>query len=375
MINKNISGYRTFEKVFKRNGTRVRGLWKRGELYYAQITILSSCNNKKVRRISLKANNLTDAIHEMHLLKQDNKNLSPALLQDISFTQYADAYLKRISKLNSKSSNTLKSEKYMLAFWKGTLGNISLRNIQRASLEKGIQKRINKKNSLRTINLSLTVISNVLNEAIKDGIIIENTAKLITKRKVPKPDRSHFITKEIDSLCHAAKIKLKYGERFSDFIKFLCFSGARVSEGLCASWQDVDWDNQQLIIGADGKTKNSQSRRIDLNSDLFGILKKMSAKRAHEKWLFPSTMRGREQEHARTFKESLNITRRAAGLNTFTFHACRRYFISQAVMSGIDYMTIANWVGHNDGGILIGKVYGHLSRKHMKIQASRFRTQ
>ena len=99
----------------------------------------------------------------------------------------------------------------------------------------------------------------------------------------------------------------------------------------------------------------------------------MSAKRAHEKWLFPSTMRGREQEHARTFKESLNITRRAAGLNTFTFHACRRYFISQAVMSGIDYMTIAKWVGHNDGGILIGKVYGHLSREHMKLQAQKFK--
>ena len=28
------------------------------------------------------------------------------------------------------------------------------------------------------------------------------------------------------------------------------------------------------------------------------------------------------------------------------------------VMNGIDYMTIARWVGHRDGGVLIGKVYG-----------------
>jgi hypothetical protein len=33
-------------------------------------------------------------------------------------------------------------------------------------------------------------------------------------------------------------------------------------------------------------------------------------------------------------------------------------------MGGIDCMTIAKWVGHLDGGVLIGKVYGHLSREH-----------
>lgn len=40
-------------------------------------------------------------------------------------------------------------------------------------------------------------------------------------------------------------------------------------------------------------------------------------------------------------------------------------------MSGIDFMTIAKWVGHQDGGILIGKVYGHLSNEHAQRQAQR----
>jgi hypothetical protein len=40
-------------------------------------------------------------------------------------------------------------------------------------------------------------------------------------------------------------------------------------------------------------------------------------------------------------------------------------------MSGIDYMTIAKWVGHQDGGVLIGKVYGHLSNEHAQLQAQR----
>src|SRR5438046_8330605 len=40
-------------------------------------------------------------------------------------------------------------------------------------------------------------------------------------------------------------------------------------------------------------------------------------------------------------------------------------------MSGIDFMTIVRWGGHEDGGVLIGKVYGHLSNEHTQAQAAR----
>ena len=373
MVDKNDTSKRTFQKVFKRNGARVRGLWKRGDRFYAQLTILDYLNIKKVRRVPLQANNLTDAVNEMYSLKKDHQHPFPALQKDISFTRYADRYLMKNMDLKLKSPNTLKSERYMLSFWKEILGNISLKKVHRPNLEEGIRRRINRQNSTRTINLSLTVLGNLLEEGVKEGLIKENPAKQIRKRKLPKPDRSHFDTTQINALCDAATTKLKYGDRFANFIKFLCFCGARVSEGLCVSWRHVDWENEQIILGADGETKNRQSRRIDFNSNLSGLLVHMATNKINEKWLFPSTMRGREFEHARTYKESLKISKNAAGLTSFTFHACRRYFISRAVMSGIDYMTIAKWVGHNDGGILIGKVYGHLSREHMKLQAQKFK--
>ncbi len=42
---------------------------------------------------------------------------------------------------------------------------------------------------------------------------------------------------------------------------------------------------------------------------------------------------------------------------------------SQCVMTGLDFMTIAAWLGHSDGGILVGKVYGHLVDTHKKAVA------
>jgi hypothetical protein len=43
-----------------------------------------------------------------------------------------------------------------------------------------------------------------------------------------------------------------------------------------------------------------------------------------------------------------------------------------AVMSGIDFKTIAEWLGHQDGGMLVGKVYGHLLPEHRQRMAERF---
>ena len=88
-------------------------------------------------------------------------------------------------------------------------------------------------------------------------------------------------------------------------------------------------------------------------------------------FLFSSRQRGDTDAHAKTFMESLRLARKKSGLANIGIHDCRHFFISYAAMSGIDYMTIARWVGHKDGGVLSGKVYGHLSNEHAQAQAAR----
>ena len=51
----------------------------------------------------------------------------------------------------------------------------------------------------------------------------------------------------------------------------------------------------------------------------------------------------------------------------------RHYFCSVCVMEGIDFITIAAWLGHKDGGILIDKVYGHLLDQHRSKAAKQVR--
>ena len=86
----------------------------------------------------------------------------------------------------------------------------------------------------------------------------------------------------------------------------------------------------------------------------------------------PQASRGSRDLPAVKLESSFGIVRRAAGLPWVGFHDFRHFFASQAVMAGIDYMTVAGWLGHRDGGVLVGKVYGHLSDSHRRRMADGF---
>ena len=113
-------------------------------------------------------------------------------------------------------------------------------------------------------------------------------------------------------------------------------------------------------------------RHVDFNPALSSLLTAMKTRRAPDsQWLFPSPQRGDRDIHAQTFRESLKLAREAIQMPNLGFHDTRHAFISRAVMAGIAFMTIARWVGHKDGGVLIGKVYGHIANEHRQKMAAR----
>ena len=115
-----------------------------------------------------------------------------------------------------------------------------------------------------------------------------------------------------------------------------------------------------------------QVNNPDFNPQLETLLNDMHSRRSQDSvFLFTSPRRGEKDIPAKSFRESLRLARRHAGLPNAGFHDLRHIFISHAVMAGIDFMTIAEWVGHKDGGILIGKVYGHLLDEHRRKMAAK----
>ncbi|MCI0539541.1 MAG: tyrosine-type recombinase/integrase [Verrucomicrobiales bacterium] len=355
----------------------VRGLWKRNERYYAQITVDDShTGHKKVKRIPLEgAATDAQAIKKFEDLKAERrKGALPVLKRTPKFSDYADTYLKFYeSAKDAKRESTMETERYAIARWKEHLGHVPLDKITRALVNSFIAKRQAQGRTGRTVNLDVTVFRNVMNRAVDDKWINSLPTENLRPLKWTPAKRPLVSAQQIERLGQTAlNGDFENGQEFADYLRLLAYCGSRRDETLRLKWSDVDWQNRQLTIGADGLSKNRKSRAVDFNRKLEAHLKEMQTRRTPDSvWLFPSPRRGEGDRPAKTFVETMRLVRAEAGLPKFGFHDCRHYFISMGVMSGIDYMTIARWVGHQDGGILIGRVYGHLSNEHAQRQARR----
>ena len=156
--------------------------------------------------------------------------------------------------------------------------------------------------SERTANLDLLMLRNVLKAAMDDGHLRE-LPKMKALDEPPTPKRSLVTPAEFDRLLVAARSACeKNGEQVADYLRFLAFSGAREQEALRVSWADVDFERERLTIGADGLSKNGETRMVEFNAHLGELLREMHARRATDcSWLFPSPQRGQRDVHAQSF--------------------------------------------------------------------------
>ena len=359
-----------FQKVTDSSCRPIRGLWKRGKRFYARVSLTDENGSIIDRRIPLKAKSIPEARLEYALVKSNL--IHSATDHDIlSFSSFAQKCLYEIDGL--KRPRTVELEELHLKHLKQFLGNLKLNKISKQHVVRFRTAKIKGGWTGRTANLSITILNNLLNHAKDNGLINTlPTADLKPIRWKPKK-RPLFAPEQIEAICDAALQNCKHGQLLADYVQLMKTCGSRASETLRLKWSDLDWDRKQLIIGSDGLTKNHESRVVDFNPALESHLLEMHKRRNGSAYLFPSPKLATTDNPTKTLKGVHHKARDIAGVEGFGFHDCRHYFISHAVMSGIDYMTIARWVGHKDGGVLIGRVYGHLNDEHARRAARKLK--
>ena len=152
----------------------------------------------------------------------------------------------------------------------------------------------------------------------------------------------------------------------ADLVRFLSFTGCRVTEMKQAHWQDVDWQRNEITI-------QCVKRRATGNAPLTRIIPLIPALR--------QLLEGLKQKHQQKPAERIcrvsecqgALTRacRLVGCARLTHHSLRHLFATRCVESGIDIPTVARWLGHSDGGMLALKIYGHLRREHSQSMAAK----
>ncbi len=385
---------------------RVPGLCTRNGRYYAQLWIDLGNGLKSARRLPLIDENkeairsLAEAKDALISLREKRKqNTLPQRGRQPTFAAFAAQYLQMAS-TRQKRKRTQEKEEAAIEMWNAQLGQVRLDQISTRMIKDFVEKRLNgcrlrgkyyEPAAPRTVALDLIALRNVLKAAIDSDHIRE--LPLFSHVKVPPPPRRALLTPEqfdrLLSCCFGTKENgeplTKNSQQLHDFLRLLSFTGAREQEALRLRWSHVDFKRRRIFIGADenftaaamtigsgGTSKSHSSRIVDFNPQLEALLHEMRSRRAPDSdWLFPSPQRGEKDIHANTFRESLKLVRAKAALPNIGFHDLRHLFCSFSVMAGIDFMTIAAWLGHKDGGILIGKVYGHLLDEHRQKMAAK----
>ncbi len=147
----------------------------------------------------------------------------------------------------------------------------------------------------------------------------------------------------------------------ADLVEFIAFTGARKNEAAHVLWTDVDF-NRSLLFIREGK--GGHTRSVPLIRNAQELLSRMRSKRPDEPLDAP-VLRVHEAQRA------MDSAANKVGFTRITHHDLRHLFATTCIESGVDIPTVSRWLGHQDGGALAMRTYGHLRREHSVAQAQK----
>ncbi|WP_319759110.1 site-specific integrase [Maridesulfovibrio sp.] len=268
-----------------------------------------------------------------------------------------------------KAVGSLGAESALYKKWVSPkIGKTQLIKLEARDIEKVSSTMFAKKKSVASVHYALAVISQVWNLAKRDGLV---TGDSPTKKvKLPKKDnrRTRFLTKD-----EASRLFKELRERSPethDMAILALYCGLRFGEIASLTWQDIDFENEDIYI-RDPKTL--------VNRKAFFIkpVREMLERRALEphsnsERLFNTVDGGKLARVSKTygrivaemFNEGIDDSRQK-----MCFHNLRHTFASWHVQLGTDLYTVKELMGHSN--FKMTQRYAHLApdglRKAVKV--------
>ena len=140
-------------------------------------------------------------------------------------------------------------------------------------------------------------------------------------------------------------------------VNFLAHTGLRIKEARLLRWSDVGADG---ILLPGEFSKNGRPRFIPFVNGVAGVLARLR-----------SVSRGVRVLPQASVKTSLARACRVTGTPHLSHHDFRHLFATRCIESGVDLPTAARWLGHRDGGALLGRIYFHLADAHSRQMAGK----
>jgi integrase len=151
----------------------------------------------------------------------------------------------------------------------------------------------------------------------------------------------------------------------ADLIRFLAFSGCRISEARRVTWADVDLGRGEICVWNAKRSKRSnasQTRQVPVIPPMRELLERLQKSDP-----VPSDAVCAVTECEKSLARACKLV----GVARITHHDLRHLFATRCIEAGVDIPTVSRWLGHQDGGALAMRIYGHLRREHSATMAQK----
>ena len=257
---------------------------------------------------------------------------------------------------------------------KPTLGHIRLAKLMPPLVRAFLNDMLREGFSPRTVQYSHAVLRRALGQAVKDGLVARNVAKLVDPPKVERPEVEPLTPKQ-------ARVFLKAmeGDRLEALYSVAVAVGLRRGEALGLRWEDVDLEKGNIRVRAslqrvdkklrlvELKTKRSR-RSVALPSVAVAALRRHRIQQMEERLLagsrwqdtgmvFTSTI-GTLLEPRGVLRKFQSALERA-GLPRKRFHDLRHTCASLLLVQGVHPRVVMQILGHSQIAVTMD-TYSHV---------------
>jgi integrase len=187
----------------------------------------------------------------------------------------------------------------------------------------------------------------VFEHAISHGIAISNPARQISRERVNTAEQIVPTREQVTRLVGHLRKKRRTADA-ANMVELICYTGLRQHEAAQLRWDEIDGERGLVkVTGGPRGTKNRLVRFVPMNAACRELLARIPR--------FQARVLG-------TGDCRMSVGRACAllGLPHFTHHSFRHFYASDAIERGVNVRTLAQWLGHRDGGMLLLKTYSHV---------------
>jgi integrase len=323
--------------------------WTSGKPEYVSIGRYPSVAPEQARRRAAELNSEIGSGKNPAELK---RNIRAEMTLGELFERYLENHAKKHKRTWEYDQKMFRL--YFSPWAKRRISTITRREVQ------ALHARMGKENGEHQANRAFAMLRTVFEKGREWGYAGENPCFKL-KRFSEQSRERYLQPDELPAFFHAVMAEPNEMER--DFLLMLLYTGARKSNVLSMSWENISLELKLWNIPAT-LSKNKTAYTVPLISPALEILSRRKAASDNSPWVFPSPSKtGHLVEPKKAWRRIL----KTSGLENLRMHDLRRSLGSWMAITGASLLTISHALGHKLASLSVTAVYARANVDPIRV--------